>query len=148
MTQYVLRRLLHSIVTLVGVSLVVFGILRILPGDPARMMLPDGAPESAVNEMSRQLGLREPLYVQYALFLQSVVRGDFGESFQYRAAASAVVAERVMPTVHLSLAALALTVLFGVPAGIVAASRRGTIFDYGSIFLTALGQSLPNFWLG
>ena len=148
MIQYVLRRLLHSIVTLFGVSLVVFGILRVLPGDPARMMLPDGAPESAVDAMSAQLGLREPLYVQYGLFLRSVVRGDFGESFQYRAAASAVVAERVMPTVHLSLAALALTVLFGVPAGILAAARRGTIFDYGGMALAALGQSLPNFWLG
>ena len=82
MTQYVLRRLLHSIVTLFGVSLVVFGILRILPGDPARMMLPDGAPQSAVDEMSHQLGLQEPLYVQYGLFLRSVIRGDFGESFQ------------------------------------------------------------------
>ncbi|MDP8924422.1 MAG: ABC transporter permease [Chloroflexota bacterium] len=148
MTQYVLRRLLHSIVTLFGVSLVVFGILRVLPGDPARMMLPDGAPQSAVDEMSRQLGLREPLHVQYGLFLLSVVRGDFGESFQYRAAASAVVAERIMPTVHLSLAALALTVLFGVPAGILAAARRGTVLDYGGMALAALGQSLPNFWLG
>jgi len=145
---YVFRRLLHSLVTLFGVSLVVFGILRVLPGDPARMMLPDGAPQSAVDEMARQLGLTEPLYVQYLVFLQSVVRGDFGQSFQYRAAATAVVAERVWPTVHLSLAALAITVLVGVPAGIVAAARRGTIFDYGSIFLTALGQSLPNFWLG
>jgi peptide/nickel transport system permease protein len=145
---YVIRRLLHSLVTLFGVSLVVFGILRVLPGDPARMMLPDGAPQSAVDEMARQLGLTEPLYVQYLVFLQSVIRGDFGQSFQYRAAATAVVAERVWPTVHLSLAALAITVLVGVPAGIVAASRRGTVFDYGSIFLTALGQSLPNFWLG
>ena len=148
MRTYVFRRLLHSLVTLFGVSLVVFGILRVLPGDPARMMLPDGAPQSAVDEMARQLGLTEPLYVQYLVFLQSVVRGDFGQSFQYRAAATAVVAERVWPTVHLSLAALAITVLVGVPAGIVAAARRGTIFDYGSIFLTALGQSLPNFWLG
>ena len=114
MRTYVIRRLLHSLVTLFGVSLVVFGILR-APGDPAWMMLPDGAPQSAVDEMSRQLGLTEPLYVQYVVFLQSVIRGDFGQSFQYRAAATAVVAERVWPTVHLSLAALAITVLVGVP---------------------------------
>jgi peptide/nickel transport system permease protein len=148
MRTYVLRRLLHSLITLVGVSLVVFGILRILPGDPARMMLPDGAPQSAVDEMSRGLGLDKPLYVQYIVFVQSVARGDFGQSFQYRAPATAVVGERVWPTIHLSLAALAITVLVGVPAGILAAARRGTILDYGSIFLTALGQSLPNFWLG
>ena len=122
MRTYVIRRLLHSAVTLFGVSLVVFGILRVLPGDPARMMLPDGGAQSAVDEMSRQLGLTEPLYVQYVVFLQSVIRGDFGQSFQYRAAATAVVAERVWPTVHLSLAALALTVLVGVPIGILAAA--------------------------
>ncbi len=148
MRTYVLRRLLHSLITLVGVSLVVFAILRILPGDPARMMLPDGAPQSAVDEMSRGLGLDKPLYMQYIVFVQSVARGDFGQSFQYRAPATAVVGERVWPTIHLSLAALAITVLVGVPAGILAAARRGTILDYGSIFLTALGQSLPNFWLG
>jgi peptide/nickel transport system permease protein len=146
--QYILRRLLHSALTLFGVSLVVFGILRVLPGDPARMLLPDGAPQSAVDELSRQLGLREPLYVQYAIFLRSVVRGDFGQSFQFRAPASDVVAERLPATVHLSLVAFALTVAFGVPAGILAAARHRTGFDYGGMFLAALGQSLPNFWLG
>jgi peptide/nickel transport system permease protein len=148
MRNYVLKRLIHSAITLFGVSLVVFGILRVLPGDPARMLLPDGAPQSAVDELSRQLGLREPLWVQYGIFLQSVVRGDFGQSFQFREPATAVVAERVMPTIHLSLAALALTVVLGVPAGILAAARHRTGFDYGGMFLAALGQSLPNFWLG
>jgi ABC-type dipeptide/oligopeptide/nickel transport system permease component len=148
MRHYILRRLLHSALTLFGVSLVVFGILRVLPGDPARMLLPDGAPQSAVDELSRQLGLREPLHVQYWIFLQSVVRGDFGESFQFRTAATAVVGERVPATIHLSLVALALTVAIGVPLGIVAAARRGTPLDYGGMFLAALGQSLPSFWLG
>ena len=137
MRLYVLRRLLHSALTLFGVSLVVFGILRVLPGDPARMLLPDGAPTTAVEELSRQLGLREPLHVQYAIFLRSVVRGDFGQSFQFRAPAAAVVAERVLATVHLSLAALLLTVAFGVPAGIQAAARHRSGLDYGGMFLAA-----------
>lgn len=148
MRQYVLKRLLHSALTLFGVSLVVFGILRVLPGDPARMLLPDGAPEAAVDELSRQLGLREPLHVQYGIFLQSVVRGDFGQSFQFRTAAVEVVSERIPATVHLSLVALALTVGFGVPLGILAAARHRSALDYGGMFLAALGQSLPNFWLG
>ena len=148
MRQYVLRRLLHSALTLFGVSLVVFGLLRVLPGDPARMLLPDGAPQSAVDDLSRQLGLREPLYVQYAIFLQSVVRGDFGQSFQFRTAATDVVAERISATIHLSLAALVLTVVFGVPLGILAAARHRSALDYGGMFLAALGQSLPSFWLG
>jgi peptide/nickel transport system permease protein len=99
MKAYVLRRLWQSALTLVGVSVLVFVILRVVPGDPAKMLLPDGAPQSAVDELNRQLGLHEPLYVQYGLFLQSVFRGDFGQSFQYRAPALRVVVERLAATV-------------------------------------------------
>jgi len=148
MRAYVLRRLWQSALTLVGVSVLVFIILRVVPGDPAKMLLPDGAPQSAVDELNRQLGLHEPLYVQYGLFLQSVFRGDFGQSFQYRAPALRVVVERLAATVQLALAALLITVGVGVSLGIVAAVRRGTGYDYASTVLAVLGQSLPNFWLG
>ncbi len=148
MRAYVLRRLWQSALTLVGVSVLVFVILRVVPGDPAKMLLPDGAPQSAVDELNRQLGLHEPLYVQYGLFLQSVFRGDFGQSFQYRAPALRVVVERLAATVQLALAALLITVGVGVSLGILAAVRRGTGYDYASTVLAVLGQSLPNFWLG
>ena len=148
MRAYVLRRLWQSALTLVGVSVLVFVILRVVPGDPAKMLLPDGAPQSAVDELNRQLGLHEPLYVQYGLFLQSVFQGDFGQSFQYRAPALRVVVERLAATVQLALAALLITVGVGVSLGIVAAVRRGTGYDYASTVLAVLGQSLPNFWLG
>jgi peptide/nickel transport system permease protein len=148
MRAYISRRILHSIVTLVGVSLVVFGILRVLPGDPARMVLPDAASAAQVEQMRRQLGLAEPLYVQYGVFVSSVIRGDFGQSFQFRTPVLSVITERIWPTVHLATVAFLLTVGLGIPAGIVAASRHRTLFDYGSIFLAALGQSVPNFWLG
>ncbi|MFI5373740.1 MAG: ABC transporter permease [Candidatus Rokuibacteriota bacterium] len=148
MRAYVLRRLWQSALTLAGVSVLVFVILRVLPGDPAKMLLPDGAPQSAVDELNRQLGLHEPLHVQYALFLRSVFRGDFGQSFQYRAPALQVVTERLAATVQLALAALLITVSVGVSLGIVAAVRRGTRYDYASTVLAVLGQSLPNFWLG
>ena len=148
MKAYVLRRLWQSALTLVGVSVLVFVILRVVPGDPAKMLLPDGAPQSAVDELNRQLGLHEPLHVQYGLFLRSVFRGDFGQSFQYRAPALQVVVERLAATVQLALAALLITVGVGVSLGIVAAVRRGTGYDYASTVLAVLGQSLPNFWLG
>ncbi len=148
MRAYVLRRLWQSALTLVGVSVLVFVILRVVPGDPAKMLLPDGAPQSAVDELNRQLGLHEPLYVQYGLFLQSVFLGDFGQSFQYRAPALRVVVERLAATVQLALAALLITVGVGVSLGILAAVRRGTGYDYASTVLAVLGQSLPNFWLG
>jgi len=148
MRTYVLRRLAQSALTLLGVSVLVFVILRVLPGDPARMLLPDGAPESAVAELNRQLGLREPFVVQYGLFLGSVARGDFGQSFQYRAPALRVVLERLPATVHLTLAAMLITIAAGVPLGIFTAVRRGTRYDVAGTIVAVLGQSLPNFWLG
>jgi len=148
MRTYVLHRLAQSALTLLGVSVLVFVILRVLPGDPARMLLPDGAPESAVAELNRQLGLREPLVVQYGLFLSSVARGDFGQSFQYRAPALRVVLERLPATVQLTLAAMLITIAAGVSLGIFTAVRRGTRYDVAGTIVAVLGQSLPNFWLG
>src|SRR5262245_16106888 len=148
MKTYVLRRLAQSALTLLGVSVLVFVILRVLPGDPARMLLPDGAPESAVAELNRQLGLREPLIVQYGLFLSAVGRGDFGQSFQYGAPALRVVLERLPATVQLTLAAMLITVAAGVSLGIFTAVRRGTRYDVAGTIVAVLGQSLPNFWLG
>jgi peptide/nickel transport system permease protein len=146
--SYLLRRLWQSALTLVGVSLLVFVILRVIPGDPAKMLLPEGAPQSAIEELNRELGLREPIWIQYGLFVRSVVRGDFGQSFQYRAPALRVVVERVPATIQLALTAMVLTVLVGVSIGVLAAVRRGTGFDYAGTVLAVLGQSLPNFWLG
>jgi len=148
MRRYVLQRLGQSAVTLLGVSVLVFVILRVLPGDPARMLLPDGAPESAVAELNRQLGLREPFVVQYGLFLKSVARGDFGQSFQYRAPALRVVVERLPATIQLTLAAMLITIAAGVSLGIFTAVRRGTRYDVAGTIVAVLGQSLPNFWLG
>jgi len=145
---YLLRRLWQSAVTLVGVSILVFVILRVIPGDPAKMLLPEGAPQSAVEELNRQLGLREPIWVQYGIFLRSVVRGDFGQSFQYRSPALRIVIERVPATLQLALCAMGLTVLIGVSLGVLAAVRQGSLWDYGGTVLAVLGQSLPNFWLG
>jgi peptide/nickel transport system permease protein len=148
MRAYALRRLGQAALTLLGVSVLVFVVLRVLPGDPAKMLLPEGAPQSAVDELNRHLGLREPLHVQYALFIRSVVRGDFGQSFQYQAPALRVVTDRLAATAQLALAAMILTGVIGVSLGIVAAVRRGTRYDFASTLFAVLGQSLPNFWLG
>jgi peptide/nickel transport system permease protein len=101
-----------------------------------------------VAELNRQLGLREPLIVQYGLFLRSVARGDFGQSFQYRAPALRVVLERLPATVQLTLAAMLVTIAVGVSLGIFTAVRRGTRYDVAGTIVAVLGQSLPNFWLG
>ncbi|TMI80775.1 MAG: ABC transporter permease [Bacillati bacterium ANGP1] len=148
MARYLRRRLAHSLLTLLGVSVLVFVILRVMPGDPAKMLLPEGAPESAVEELDRQLGLHRPLPVQYLIFVRDVFQGDFGQSFQYKAPALQVVLERVPATVDLTIAAMVLIVAAGGPIGILAAVRPGTRYEYGGMVFAVLGQSLPNFWLG
>ena len=148
MARYLRRRLVHSLLTLLGVSVLVFVILRVMPGDPAKMLLPEGAPESAVEELDRQLGLHRPLPVQYLIFVRDVFQGDFGQSFQYKAPALQVVLERVPATVDLTIAAMVLIVAAGGPIGIMAAVRPGTRYEYGGMVFAVLGQSLPNFWLG
>jgi peptide/nickel transport system permease protein len=148
MSRYALRRLWHAVLTLFGVSVLVFVVLRVMPGDPAKMLLPEGAPQSAIDELDRHLGLHRPLAVQYLLFVKSVFQGDFGQSFQYRAPAARVVQERVSATVDLTVAAMLLITGIGVPIGLVAAVRRRTPYDYAGMTFAVLGQSLPNFWLG
>lgn len=148
MTRYLLSRLLHSIVTLFGASILIFVLLRVVPGDPAAMLLPEGAPQSAVDTLNRELGLDEPLYTQYLIFIRNALTADFGESFQYRDPALDVVAERIPATIALTTAAMFLTITFGVLIGILAAARRGSRYDYSGTVFAILGQSLPNFWLG
>ena len=148
MSRYALRRLWHAGLTLFGVSVLVFVMLRVMPGDPAKMLLPEGAPQSAIDELDRHLGLHRPIIVQYLFFLKSVFQGDFGLSFQYRAPAARVVLERVSATVDLTVAAMLLITGVGVPIGLVAAVRRRTPYDYAGMIFAVLGQSLPNFWLG
>jgi peptide/nickel transport system permease protein len=126
----------------------VFLILRVVPGSPARMLLPEGAPEPMVQELNRALGLSKPLVVQYRIFMVSVAKGEFGESFQYKVPALRVVKERFPATVQLGLVAMALTLVVAIPIGIISAARRGSLADYGTMSLAVLGQALPNFWLG
>lgn len=148
MGRYLTARLLHSALTLVGASIFIFVLLRVIPGDPAAMLLPEGTPQSVVDQMNREMGLKKPIYTQYALFIRNIATGDFGDSFQYRAPATAVIGERMMATVALTASAMAVTILFGVTIGIVAAVKRGSAYDYGGTIFAVLGQALPNFWLG
>jgi len=148
MRRYLLRRLIQSALTLVGITLFTFVLLRMVPGDPARLILPENATQAEVQQMRKLLGLEQPLYVQYALYLRDLLRADFGTSFQYGVPAIEPVLERLPQTIRLSLSAMVLTVLVAVPAGILAAVRRQTVFDLGAMLAAIVGQSVPNFWLG
>ena len=148
MKRYLVRRLIHSVLTVIGITLFTFVLLRMVPGDPARLILPENAPQAEVLQMRKLLGLEEPLHVQYFLYVRDLMRGDFGTSFQYSVPAIELVLERLPQTIRLSLSAMALTLVVAVPAGILAAARRKTLFDFGAMLGAIFGQSIPNFWLG
>src|SRR3990170_1967247 len=128
-STYLGMRLVHSAIVLVGVSLIVFFLLRVMPGDPAKMLLPEGASQAEIMAVRKALGLDEPLYRQYALFVHNALRGDFGRSYQYRQSAFSVFLERVPATVELTIAAVAVSLIVGVSLGMVSALRRNTWWD-------------------
>jgi peptide/nickel transport system permease protein len=148
MTPYIIRRLALSLVVLIGVSVLVFGLIHLAPGDPARLMLYDTAPEEEVQAMRKTLGLDQPLYLQYWLFLSNALRGDLGRSLYYKEPALRIILEHLPATTELTFAALLVSLVVAVPMGIVSAVRRDTVWDYAGMLLATIGQATPVFWLG
>jgi peptide/nickel transport system permease protein len=132
---------------LLVVTAVVFTLLH-LSGDPAYILL---TPEASAEDRAAfraEYGLDRPLWVQYGRYLGRLAQGDFGQSLSFRTPAVAVALERLPATLELTLAAMALAVLVSVPAAVLAAVRRGTLFDRALMTLTLIGQTVPTFWLG
>lgn len=148
MLGFIIRRSLIIIPTLLGVSIVVFLLLSITPGDPAELLLGERATEASLEAMREHLGLNEPLHVQYGLFLKRLVKLDLGETIWTRQKVIVEIKERFPATIELSLAAMFLSCLFGVALGIISASRQYSIFDYLSMVASLIGVSMPVFWLG
>lgn len=144
---FVLRRVPQLIVVLFGVSLVTFSLVR-LTGDPAVLLLGEGATKQAITETRAELGLDRPLHVQYALFLANALRGDFGESLRYRQSAITLFTERLPATLELAGAALLLALAIGLPIGVAAALRPQSLFDGLVRGLALVGQAVPGFYLG
>lgn len=147
MTAYLLRRLSQSLIVLVGVSLLVFILVR-LSGDPVLLLMPPDATTEQVADLRRTLGLDQPLWVQYGQFLIRAVQGDFGTSFRNGQPAMSLVLERAPATLALAGAALLVSLVVAVPAGILAATRPGSVIDAMARAIALLGQALPSFWLG
>jgi len=144
---YLLRRLLQSLLVLLGVSFVVFLILH-LTGDPALVLLPPDSTAEDIRKFREQMGFDDPFLAQYGRFLSGALRGDFGQSVRHGEPAFALVVERLPATLELSGAALVVALLLAIPAGIVSAVRRNSMVDYVSTVTALLGQSMPTFWLG
>jgi peptide/nickel transport system permease protein len=147
MTTYFTRRLLQSLIVLLGVSFVVFFILH-LTGDPALVLLPPDASPEDVRRFREVMGFNDPFLVQYGRFLGGALRGDFGQSIRHGEPAFHLVAERMPATFELAGAALLIALALAIPAGIVSAVRRNSVIDYVSTVVALLGQSMPTFWLG
>jgi peptide/nickel transport system permease protein len=148
MLAYIIRRILILIPTLLGVSVIVFLMLRITPGDPAELLLGERATEEALHEIREHLGLNEPLHVQYGLFLKRLMKGDLGETIWSRQKVWIEVKERFPATIELSVVALFISCFFGIIFGIISATRQYSIFDYLSMLGALIGVSMPIFWLG
>jgi peptide/nickel transport system permease protein len=145
--RYVIRRLVQAIVVLWLLTVIVFVISR-LSGSPVDLLVPPGTPPSQRAALSHQLGLDDPLPVQYANFLGNAVQGDFGTSTRFQAPAMRLVLDRLPATIELAAAALLLAVLIGVPVGTLAGLRHGRPEDYATTSVLTLGQAAPSFWVG
>jgi ABC-type dipeptide/oligopeptide/nickel transport system permease component len=148
MGKYILRRLWLMAPALIGVSLVVFCILRLLPGDPAVAMLGLDATAEDLTRMRRLLGLDQPIYVQYVRFVSDILRGDFGKSITRGTPALQTVLETLPATIELALSAMLVSMVIAIPLGILAAVRQHSLVDYASMVIALLGVSMPIFWFG
>jgi peptide/nickel transport system permease protein len=148
MLTYVVRRLLQAVLVVLGVSLIVFVMIRITPGDPVRAYLGENATPEQVTAYRHYLGLDEPVPVQYLRFLQRAAIGDLGNSLTYHQPAWTVLADHLPATLQLSFVSLALALVLAVPLGVLSAVKRDSVWDYLGMTLAMLGQSLPAFWLG
>jgi peptide/nickel transport system permease protein len=148
MKRYVLTRLAAAIPVILGVTVVVFSILYLTPGDPVRLMLGDRISPERIEEVRRQLGLDQPICVQYVRWLTGALRGNFGISIVAKRSASQLIFERLPYTLKLTVTAMVISILLGIPIGVVSAVKQYTIVDHVSMAAALFWLSMPGFWLG
>jgi peptide/nickel transport system permease protein len=148
MLHYLERRLVLSVPILVLISVVVFFIMHVLPGDPVKIMLA-GQPVSGavVEQLRKEYGLDKPVYVQYATFVGHALRGDLGRSIQTKRSVTQEILDQFPSTLQLTLAGMAVAIAIGVVSGVLAAMHQGGWVDSASMFVALLGVSMPSFWL-
>jgi peptide/nickel transport system permease protein len=148
MLRFIGRRLLVMLPTLVLVSMFVFALQQLLPGDPAEAMAGEERDPQVIEYLRAKYRLDQPIPVQYAYWLGSVLQGDFGVSIRTQLPIGEMILQKLPITIQLAVMAMAVAILIGIPAGIVAAVWRGTRLDHGANVVALSGLSIPNFWLG
>ncbi len=148
MFRYVVQRLLQSAFVLVGVTLVVFLLLQLVPGDPVRLALGTRYDQATYEALRARSGLDQPLLVQYLQYLGHAVTGDLGVSFRTGQPVTAIVLQRLPATLSLAVTAVVLALLVAFPLGVLSGIRSGSVLDHGARVFSQFGVSVPDFWMG
>lgn len=148
MIKYILNRLLMLIPVIIGVTFLVFFIISLTPGDVAAMIIGDGATQEAIQELRTEMGLDDPLIVQYGRYMKDLVTGNMGESYATGKAVSSEVASRFPNTFKLTILSILVSIIISIPIGVVSATKQYSIFDSLGMVLALIGISMPSFWLG
>ncbi len=148
MYAFIAKRIFQMIVVLFIVSVAVFSLILLIPGDVATAVLGLDANEKDIQIIREKLGLDKPVYIQYLRWLGNVLRGDFGRSLTTKHPVGMLFAQRLPVTIQLAVLGMLLAVMIGLPAGIIAARRQNTLIDMALRALSTMGMAMPNFWLG
>ena len=148
MASYLLKRILATIPVMLFVAVFIFMLLRLTPGDPAAMLAGDFATDAQLKEIRESLGLDQPMWRQFGLWISDMLRLEFGQSFYYKKPVAELISRRIEPTLSLSLLTITLTVLIAVPMGTIAAYKQGSWFDRTIMGFSVLGFSIPVFVIG
>lgn len=148
MATYIIRRLLLSIPVLFGILFATFALSRLIPGDPCRAMLGEKATKVVCDEFIHRHGLDKPIPIQFGVYIGEIAHGDFGRSFRYSKPVTELLTERLPITVELSFAALFISILIGIPLGVISAVRHNSWVDVLTMLWANIGVSMPVFWLG
>lgn len=147
MLKYTLKRLVSSIPTILVVAVLIFSLVRLIPGSPARNMLGEDATEEEVLALEHKMGLDQPIVVQFSRWIGDALRGDLGDSLYYNRPVTEILLERVGPTLLLVAYSMIIASLIGISLGVVAAVTRGKLLDKAAMILSTVGISMPGFWL-
>ena len=146
--MYFLKRLLYMVLVIFGVSVIMFGLVRVIPGDPIAKALGPGADAAAIKKMRDQMGLDRPIHVQYFRYIEGITRGELGMSLvEYRDVAE-IIKDKLPATLELILASMAMAVIAGIPLGVMSALKRNSLTDHFNTLISLFGVSFPQFWVG
>ncbi|WP_025027030.1 ABC transporter permease [Caldalkalibacillus mannanilyticus] len=148
MLKYIIRRLIQTIPVVIGVTILVFSLMHLIPGDPAQIIAGESAPPKQVEQLREKLGLNDPLHIQYFTYMGNILKGDLGQSIRSSRPVLDEIKHRFWITVELAIYSTILSVFLGLIAGIVSAVRHYTVSDVTLMIIALFGLSMPNFWLG